>query len=58
MQDGEEAARVLAEPGPTFTVERYTKPTCEGGTWEPAGEPRPLTLDGAGSGTYVDLPVR
>lgn len=51
-----EASRILALPGPTFTVERYTLPSCEASTWEPMGAPEPLELYEPGI-VYVDLPV-
>lgn len=56
--DGASAARVLALPGPTFTVERFTQASCEAETWAPAGEPEPLDLVAPEESTYVDLPVR
>lgn len=53
---GATAARVLALPGPAFTVERYTQPSCEEPTWEPMGDSEPLELYEPGI-TYVELPV-
>ena len=45
MRDGSTAWRVLAGPGPSFVTERYTQPSCESATWEPAGDAEPLELD-------------
>jgi hypothetical protein len=48
------AARVLAVPGPAFTVERYAQPSCETATWEPVGGPEPLALTPSGV-AYIEL---
>lgn len=45
MRDGSTAWRVLAHPGPRFTAERYTQPSCESATWEPDGGAEPLELE-------------
>lgn len=45
MRDGSTAWRVLAHPGPGFTTERYTQPSCESATWESAAGPEPLELE-------------
>ncbi len=45
MRDGSTAWRVLARPGPSFTAERYTQPSCESATWEPAGGAEALELE-------------
>ena len=55
--DGATASRVVALPGPTFTVEHYTQPSCESATWEPAGGPESLDLVAPESSPYVDLLV-
>lgn len=57
MRDGETAMRVLAAPGPSLTVETYTRATCEGGTWERSGEPEPLLLEPPADNIYESLPV-
>lgn len=53
----EEAARVLAAPGPVFSVERYTR-ACEATEWTPDGEAAPLDLDPPAEAAYVDLAGR
>ncbi len=52
------ASRILAHPGPTFTVEHYTQASCETDTWAPDGDPASLTLTAPEVSSYVDLPVR
>lgn len=52
-----EAARVLALPGPTFTVERYAQASCEVATWEPLGPPEPVDLYAPSGVAYAELPV-
>jgi hypothetical protein len=54
---GSTAARVTALPGPAFTIERFTKATCEAETWEPAGEPEPFEFTAPTESPYVNLPV-
>lgn len=51
------AARVQALPGPTFTIERFARASCEATDWDPAGEPEPLELVAPESSAYVDLLV-
>lgn len=53
--DGSTAARILAAPGPSFSVERYTKASCEATEWTPDGEAAPLDLDPPAETAYVDL---
>src|SRR5690606_17944945 len=53
--DGSTAARVLAVPGPSFTVERYVQPTCTA-AWEADGGAAPLTLDPPSGTAYAALP--
>lgn len=55
--DGSTAARVLALPGPTFTVERYARASCESTSWEPVGGPEPLAFVAPESSRYVDVLV-
>lgn len=57
LQDGETSERILARPGPAFTVEHYTKASCEGGTWTAEGNPEPLELSPTET-AYVELPVK
>jgi hypothetical protein len=52
---GSMAARVLAVPGPAFTIERYVQPTCESTAWEADGGAEPLTLDPPYDVRYVEL---
>ncbi|HYO46338.1 MAG TPA: hypothetical protein VEY33_06570 [Gemmatimonadota bacterium] len=57
MQPGATAARVTALPGPEFTIERYSKATCEATEWQSVGGPEPLELDPQPGTSYVDLPT-
>jgi hypothetical protein len=56
-QPGATAARVTAVAGPEFTIERYSKATCEATEWQPVGGPEPLELDPQPGIAYVDLPT-
>ncbi|MEP0547926.1 MAG: hypothetical protein ABJF88_13405 [Rhodothermales bacterium] len=55
--DGSSATHVTALPGPTFTVERYARASCESETWEPVGGPEALELVAPETSPYVDLRV-
>ncbi|GAB5534823.1 MAG: hypothetical protein Rubg2KO_10720 [Rubricoccaceae bacterium] len=57
LRDGEAATRLLAVPGeePAFTTETYMRARCEGGLWESAGAPQPLTLQPPSEHAYVRL---
>ena len=52
---GSTAARVTAEPGPTYTVERFVAPDC--GAWRADGAAAPLDLDPPSDVAYVELPA-
>lgn len=54
---GATAAHIQARPGPAFTVERFTLPSCDTDTWEAVSTPEPFELDPPYGGRYVDLPV-
>lgn len=56
-QPGGTAARVTALPGPVFTIERYTQPSCEAADWQPVGGPEPFEFDGQSGIVYVELPA-
>lgn len=51
------AVRVLARPGPAFTAERFTLPSCEADAWEAVADPEPFELDPPYGGRYVELPT-
>jgi len=51
------AARILALPGPAFTIERYVRPTCASTAWVAEGAPEPLALDPPTDVRYVALSV-
>ncbi|HJU87497.1 MAG TPA: hypothetical protein VJ788_09025, partial [Gemmatimonadota bacterium] len=60
MQEGGQAARITAEPGPTFTIERFTLTSCESGEYEAGGPPEPFefTAPAPEDELSVELPVR
>ena len=58
MQEGGQAARITAVPGPAFTIERFALVSCETGQWQPGGPPEPFEFPAPGEETSVELPVR
>ena len=58
MQEGGQAARITAVPGPAFTIERFSLVSCETGEYETGGPPEPFEFPAPGEETSVELPVR
>ena len=58
MQEGGEASRITAVPGPSFTIERFALASCESGEYQAGGPPEPLELLAPDEETSVELPVR
>jgi hypothetical protein len=58
MQEGGQAARITAVPGPAFTIERFSLASCESGEWQPGGPPEPFEFPAPGEETSVELPLR
>jgi hypothetical protein len=58
MQEGGEASRITAVPGPTFTIERFALASCESGEYQPGGPPEPLEFTAPDEETSVELPLR
>jgi hypothetical protein len=58
MQEGGQASRITAVPGPAFTIERFSLVSCETGEYEPGGPPEPFEFPAPGEETSVELPLR
>lgn len=58
MQEGGQAARITAVPGPAFTIERFSLASCESGEWQAGGPPEPFEFPAPGEETSVELPLR
>jgi hypothetical protein len=60
MQEGGQASRITAVPGPAFTIERFTLASCESGEYQAGGPPEPyqFTAPAPEDETSVELPVR
>jgi hypothetical protein len=58
MQEGGQAARITALPGPAFTIERFTLASCESGEYQPAGPAESYQFTAPGEETAVELPIR
>lgn len=60
MQEGGQAARITAVPGPAFTIERFSLTSCESGEYQADGpaESFEFTAPAPEDETSVELPVR
>jgi hypothetical protein len=58
MQEGGQAARITAVPGPEFTIQRFALASCESGEYQAGGPPEPFEFPAPGEETSVELPVR
>ncbi|HET7692469.1 MAG TPA: hypothetical protein VFM44_05210 [Gemmatimonadota bacterium] len=58
MQEGGQAVRITAVPGPAFTIERFSLASCESGEYQPGGPPEPFEFPAPGEETSVELPLR
>lgn len=58
MQEGGQASRITAVPGPAFTIEHFTLVSCESGEYEAGGTPEAFEFPAPGEETSVELPLR
>lgn len=58
MQEGGEASRITAVPGPAFTIERFALASCESGEYQAGGPPEPFEFPAPGEEISVELPIR
>lgn len=53
--EGSTSARITVVPGSPIMVQHFSQESCESESWQPRGEPEPLTLIPPGESSYVDL---
>ncbi len=60
MQEGGQASRITAVPGPAFTIERFALASCESGEYQAGGSPEPFefTAPAPEDELSVELPIR
>ncbi len=57
MEEGGTAARIIALPGPAFTIEQFSRASCETGEWQSGGPPQPFEFPAPEEETSVELPL-
>ena len=58
MQEGGQAWRITALPGPVFMTEQFALASCESGEYQAGGPPEPFEFPAPGEEMSVELPVR